>query len=153
MSKFFQEISFHLDKKTRLHLLKRRDWFERQIDYDSKLPQSHLPKILGQCYSRDALSVIIEINCLYQIFIGPISMPSRYIGKLSLGRRIPIRFGKKIRFDDQKTIELGTFRSDFVSLLEKVNIPTEYIYCQSPSDLLYKIYMKEIYPGEVFEGQ
>lgn len=126
-----------LDFQIKVNIMSRIDAMKSQLKYLHGKADSKLLFILKKGWSYERLEILIELNSLFQIFIGPFSSCNSFSSKCSLMNKIPILYGDNLLFDKAYRGNINNIERDFLEILTKLKIPPKWLHSNNTNDLIF----------------
>lgn len=141
-----------LDAKVRNTVVRRYDNMIRELDFLSKSGHKDLTFIRTREWSREKLSAVFGLNCIYQEVLGPLAASARpnsvtfegdsQIKGIGIGTSHPISHGSQ-RFDNAHNVQVPEMMRDFYSLINDLNLERRWMTLNTCGDIVYWIARRE----------
>lgn len=127
-----------LDPELRRAVIDRRNRMLRELSYLEEGSDSLLQRARSAGWNRARLEVLCGLNSFYQLVLGPLAASSRDRCGV-LGRETPIRYGKTLRFDENRARQLMGAHAAFMTALDGVPKAPRILTAPHLDDLVYRL--------------
>jgi len=132
-----REFVREVERDERIAVTKRVDLMLGELKYLTEHKAEEVRKAQRFGWTRRKLEVLFVLNSFYQRIVRPLlasSEPPRVLGK-----RIPIRYGQKILFDEEKNKANLKMSLTFLALCERLGVSRRLLEAQKTNDLIWII--------------
>ena len=106
-----------------------------ELNYLSEKKPEVISAIALIGWSRPKLEVVFCLNSFYQRILAPLISAGQ--GTTEIGRTTPIRYGRKLRFDGERSQRLNEMDEQFGLLCMKFEITQKMLEAARTSDLVW----------------
>lgn len=138
MDQILNILTHSLDPELSIRIRNRVDLMKNTIRYMQDRDNEKIIYILSNNWTINRIHIICCLNSFYQIIVAPLYTSSSET-ESGLVSRIPIRFGNIINFTNRRANMIQEMYSEFLRIIEELDIDFWWLHANHAEDLIYKI--------------